>query len=57
VKAVVKGLDDIPGFIGTRNQIKKRWVRRWGWIFEDEGSRANGKKPKLVLDRDDLLHL
>ena len=59
-KAVVEGLDSIPGSIGTRNQIKKRWDRGWEWIFEKEGSRAKGKKaekPKLVLDRDDLLYL
>ena len=60
VKAIVEGLENIPGSIGTRNQIKKRWVRGWEWIFEKEGSRAKGKKaekPKLVLDRDDLLCL
>ena len=60
VKAVVEGLDNIPGSIGTRIQIQKRWDRGSKWIFEKEGSRAKGKKaekPKLALDREDLLYL
>ena len=60
VKAVVESLDDIPGSIGTRNQIRKCWDRGSKWIFEEQGSRARGKKaekPELVLDREDLLYL
>ena len=60
VKAIVDSLDDIPGSIWTRNQIKKRWDRGWKWILEKQGSRAKGKKtekPKLVLDREDLMYL
>ena len=60
VKAVVESLDNIPGSIGTRTQIRKRWDRGWKWIFEKEGSGAKGKKigkPRLVLDREDLLYL
>jgi len=59
-KAVVESLDNIPGSIGTRNQIKKRWDRGWKWIFEKQGSRAKGKKaekPKLVIDPEDLLYM
>jgi hypothetical protein len=59
VKDIVESLDNIPGSIGTRNQIKKRWDRGWVWIFEKQGSRAKGKKaekPKSVLDREDLLY-
>jgi len=59
VKAVVESLHDMPGSIGTRNQIKKRWDRGWKWIFEKQGSRAKGKKrekPKLVIDPEDLLY-
>ncbi|KAF9644922.1 hypothetical protein BDM02DRAFT_822801 [Thelephora ganbajun] len=57
VKAVVESLENIPGSIGTRNQIKRRWDRGWKWIFEKQGGRAKGKKaekPKLVLDHEDL---
>jgi hypothetical protein len=60
VKTVVESLDDITGSIGTRNKIKMRWNRGSKWIFERHGSRAKGKKaekPKLVLDREDLLYL
>ena len=59
-KDIVGSLDNIPGSIGTRNQIRKRWDRGWTWIFEKQGSRVKGKKaekPKLVLDREDLLYL
>jgi hypothetical protein len=35
VRDVVKSLDNIPGSIGTRNQIKKYWKRGWVWIFEE----------------------
>ena len=35
VKSVVKRLDNIPGSIGTRNQIKEPWNRGWKWIFEN----------------------
>ena len=59
-KDVVESLDNIPGSIGTKNQIEKRWDRGWKWIFEKRGSRAKGRKaekPKLVLDREDLLYL
>ena len=59
-KGVVESLDDIPESIGTKNQIRRRWDRGYGWIFEKEGGRAKGKKiekPKLVLDREDLLYL
>jgi len=59
-KAIAESLDDIPGSIGTRNQIEKSWNRGYKWIFEKQGSRARGKraeKPKLVLDREDLLYL
>ena len=34
VKVVVESLDNIPGSVGTRNQIRKRWDRGWKWIFE-----------------------
>jgi hypothetical protein len=60
VKAVLESLNSIPGSIGTRNQIQKRWDRGWKWIFEKERSKARGKKaekPRLVLDREDLLYL
>ena len=60
VKVIVESLDNIPGSIGTKIQIQRRWDRGWKWIFEKEGGRAKGKKaekPKLVLDRDDLLYL
>ena len=60
VKAVVESLDYIPGSIGTKNQIEKRWDRGYKWIFEKQGTRAKGKKaekPKLVLDREDLSYL
>ena len=60
VKSVVESLDDIPGSIGTRDHIRKRWDRGSKWIFEKQGSRAKGKKaekPKLMLDREDLLYL
>ena len=60
MKVVVESLEDIPDSIGTRDQIKKRWERGYKWIFEKQGGRAKGKKvdkPKLVLDREDLLHL
>jgi len=59
VKAVVEGLDDIPGSIGTKNQIEKRLNRGYRWVFEKQGTRAKGRKaekPKLVLDREDLLY-
>jgi len=59
VKTVVESLNDIPGSIGTRNQIQKRWDRGWKWISEREGSGTKGKnarKPELVLDREDLLY-
>ena len=58
VKDVVESLDNIPESIGTKNQIKRRWDRGYRWIFE-EGGRVKGKKaekPKLVLDREDLLY-
>ena len=58
VKAIVDSLDNIPESIGTRNRIKKRWDRGSKWIYERQGGRAKGKKaekPKLVLDREDLL--
>jgi hypothetical protein len=35
VRDVVKSLDNIPGSIGTRNQIQKYWKRGWVWIFEE----------------------
>ena len=60
VKAVVESLDYVPGSIGTKNQIEKRWGQGYKWIFEKQGKRAKGRKaekPKLVLDRDDLLYL
>ena len=60
VKDVVESLDNIPGSAGTRNKIEKCWNRGWKWIFEKQGRRAKGKKvekPKLVLDREDLLYL
>ena len=60
VKAVMESLDNIPGSIETRNQIKMRWDRGWKWIVEEQESRAKGKKaekPKLVLDHEDLLYL
>ena len=60
VKAVMESLDNIPGLIGTRDQIQKRWDRGRKWIFEKQGSRTKGKKaekPKLVLDHEDLLYL
>lgn len=59
-KSVVESLDDIPGSIGTRNQIKKRWDRGYKWIFEKEWSgpkRKKAEKPNLVFDREDLLYL
>lgn len=59
-KVVVEGLENIPESIGTRNRIEKRWERGYKWIFEKQGDRAKGRKadkPKLVLDREDLLHL
>ena len=60
VKAIVDSLDDIPESAGIRNRIRKRWDRGSKWIFEKQGGRAKGKKaekPKLVLDREDLLWL
>jgi len=60
VKAIVESLDDIPGSIGTKSQIEKRWDRGYKWIFEKQGTRAKGRKavkPKLVLGREDLLYL
>lgn len=60
VKAIVESLDVIPESVGTRNQIEKRWERGYRWIFEKQGGKAKGKKadkPKLVLDREDLLYL
>ena len=60
VKAIVENLDAIPESVGTRNQIEKRWERGYRWIFEKQGGKAKGKKadkPKLVLDREDLLYL
>jgi hypothetical protein len=59
VKVIVESLDDIPESVGTRNQIEGRWERGYKWIFEKQGGRAKGKKadkPKLVLDREDLLY-
>jgi len=59
VKAIVESLDDIPGSIGTKSQIEKRWDRGYKWIFEKQGKRAKGRKaekPKLVLGRGDLLY-
>ena len=59
-KAIVENLDAIPESVGTRNQIEKRWERGYRWIFEKQGGKAKGKKadkPKLVLDREDLLYL
>ena len=60
VKAVMESLGDTPGSTETRDQIKMRWDRGWKWIAEEQESRAKGKKaekPKLVLDREDLLYL
>jgi len=60
VKAVVESLDNIPESIGTRNKIEKHWNRGWKWIFEKQGRKTKGRKaekPKLVLDREDLLYL
>jgi hypothetical protein len=60
VKDIVESLDNIPGSVGTRKQIKKRWDRGWAWIFEKQERRVKGKKaerPKLELDREDLLYL
>lgn len=60
VKDIVESLDNIPRSIGTRNQIRRRWDLGWKWIFEKQGGRAKGKKaekPRLVLDREDLLYL
>ena len=60
VKSVVESLDDIPGAIEIKDKIKKRWNRGWKWILEEQGSRAKGKKaekPKLLLDREDLMYL
>jgi hypothetical protein len=60
VKDIVESLDNIPGSIGTRKQIKKRWDRGWAWIFEKQGSKVKGKKaekPKLMLGRENLLYL
>ena len=60
VKAIVESLDVIPESVGTRNQIEKRWERGYRWIFEKQGGKAKAKKahkPKLVLDREDLLYL
>ena len=60
VKAVVENLDSIPESIGTREQIKRRWDRGWKWICEEQRSGTKGKKakkPKLVLDPEDLLYL
>lgn len=44
VKTIVESLDILPGSIGTRNKIKKRWDRGWKWISEKQESRAKGKK-------------
>jgi len=60
VKVVVESLEDIPESIGTRNKIGKRLERGYKWIFEKQGGKAKGKKvdkPKLVLDREDLMYL
>ena len=60
VKDIVESPDNIPGSIGTRKQIKKRWERGWAWIFEKQERRVKGKKakkPKLELDHEDLLYL
>ena len=56
----MESLEDILGSIGTKGQIEKRWDRGYKWIFEKQGIRAKGRKvdkPKLVLDREDLLYL
>ena len=56
----MESLEDIPGSIETRNKIRKRWEQGYKWIFEEEGGKAKGRKidkPKLVLDREDLLYL
>ena len=56
----MESLENIPGPTETRDQIKMRWDRGWKWIAEEQESRAKGKKaekPKLVLDREDLLYL
>jgi hypothetical protein len=53
VKALVEGLDNIPGSTGTKGRIQKRWDRGSRWIFEKEGNGAKGKKaekPRLVLE-------
>ena len=60
VKAIVESLESIPNSIETRNKIKRRWDRGWKWILEEQGSGRKGKKaekPKLVLDREDLMYL
>lgn len=59
-KAVMESLEDIPESIGTRGKIEKRWGRGYKWIFEKQGGKAIGRKvgkPRLVLDREDILHL
>jgi len=42
VKAVVEGLDDIPGYIVTKKEMKKSWDRGWKWIIEQPEKRAEG---------------
>jgi hypothetical protein len=34
VKVIVESLENMPGSIGTRSQIKEHWKRGWMWIFE-----------------------
>lgn len=58
VRAIVDSLGDIQESAGIRNRIRKRWDRGSKWIYEKQECRAKGKKaekPKVVLDREDLL--
>ena len=53
VKVVMESLYTIPGSVGLKKKIQKRWDRGWKWIFEKERSGVKGKKaekPKLVLE-------
>ena len=59
-KAIAESLESIPESIGTRDKIKRRLDRGCKWIFEKQGGGTKGKKakkPKLVLDREDLMYL
>ena len=42
VKTVVEGLDNIPGYILTKKEMKKSWDRGWKCIIEKPENRAEG---------------